>query len=110
MSVTSSVTPCIAENSCKTPLIRTDVIAAPCSEDRRILLKELPRVVPKPRSNGSAKNLPYVSESDSFSNCNCFGLIRSRQFLYIRTSSGGNRPALVGAEYKCLLLRYIYFE
>ncbi len=36
MSVTSSRTPGIDENSCSTPSIWTEVIAAPCSDDNRI--------------------------------------------------------------------------
>ena len=35
MSVRSSLTPGIVENSCTTPLIFTDVIAAPCKDRRR---------------------------------------------------------------------------
>src|SRR5580700_3996450 len=36
MSVTSSRTPAIDENSCSTPSMCTDCTAAPCSEDNRI--------------------------------------------------------------------------
>ena len=58
MSVTSSRTPGSVENSCRTPLIFTAVIAAPCSDDSRTRRRELPIVIPKPRSNGSPTNLP----------------------------------------------------
>jgi hypothetical protein len=34
------------------------VTAAPGNEDKRILLNELPSVIPKPLSNGSIMNLP----------------------------------------------------
>ena len=54
MSVTSSRTPAIEENSCSTPSICTDCTAAPCSEDSRMRRSALPSVTPKPRSSGSA--------------------------------------------------------
>ena len=60
MSVVSSTTPGIDENSCSTPSILTAVIAAPSIEDSRIRRKALPIVVPKPRSNGCAGNRPKV--------------------------------------------------
>ena len=44
MSVTSSVTPVIVENSCATPSIRTLVTAAPASEDSSTRRSELPNV------------------------------------------------------------------
>ena len=37
-------------------VVLTPVIAAPCREDSRIRRSELPTVVPKPRSKGSATN------------------------------------------------------
>ena len=46
MSVTSSLTPLIEENSCRTPSICIAVIADPCIDERRILLKEFPIVKP----------------------------------------------------------------
>ena len=61
--VTSSTTPSIVENSCSTPSIWIDVTAAPGSEDKRIRRKELPRVVPYPRSSGSTTNLPNLASS-----------------------------------------------
>ena len=61
--VTSSTTPSTVENSCNTPSIWIAVTAAPGSEDKRIRRKELPKVVPYPRSSGSITNLPYLASS-----------------------------------------------
>ena len=58
IAVTSSITPSIFWNSCATPSIFTEVIASPGKEDNITLLKALPKVVPKPLSNGSNSNLP----------------------------------------------------
>ena len=44
MSVTSSLTPGIVENSCATPSMRTLVTAAPAREDSRTRRSELPNV------------------------------------------------------------------
>jgi hypothetical protein len=55
-------------------------MAAPYRDERIVLLKEFPNVMPNPLSSGSHKNLPYASVlltrilSD---------LIISRQFMYI---------------------------
>ena len=57
MSVTSSRTPAIEENSCSTPSIWTDCTAAPCSEDSKIRRSALPSVKPNPRSSGSATSV-----------------------------------------------------
>ena len=46
ISGTSSTTPGILENSCKTPSILIEVMALPSIEEMRILLKELPIVMP----------------------------------------------------------------
>ena len=54
MSVASSTTPGIGENSCSTPSIFTAVIAAPSIEDSSTRRSALPIVVPNPRSNGWA--------------------------------------------------------
>ena len=54
MSVTSSRTPWMEENSCSTPSIWIEVTAAPCSDDSSTRRSELPSVRPKPRSSGSA--------------------------------------------------------
>src|SRR6476620_1061670 len=56
MSVTSSRTPVRLENSCSTPSILIEVIAAPWSELSSTRRSELPSVIPKPRSSGSATN------------------------------------------------------
>ena len=58
MSVTSSLTPSIVENSWSTPLILIDDIAVPCNEDKSTLLRALPNVVPKPFSKGSITTDP----------------------------------------------------
>ena len=44
MSVTSSFTPEIVENSCATPSIRTLVTAAPASDESSTRRSELPNV------------------------------------------------------------------
>ena len=46
ISGTSSLTPGMELNSCKTPLIFTELTAAPGREESMIRLKELPKVVP----------------------------------------------------------------
>ena len=78
MSVTSSRTPGIEENSCSTPSICTDVTAAPCSEDSSTRRSALPSVRPKPRSSGSAttvaSRLRIVARRD-------LQLVRLDQFL-----------------------------
>ena len=61
ISVLSSTTPAIVENSCSTPLMRTSVTAAPVICARLMRLKAFPRVCPNPRSRGSIANLPYLS-------------------------------------------------
>src|SRR3954468_24478138 len=65
MSVTSSETPLIVENSCATPSIRTLVTAAPASELSSARRRELPNVKPKPRSSGSMVNEPRLSSTCS---------------------------------------------
>ena len=45
-AVTSSLTPLIEVNSCKTPSICIAVTAVPLIEDNKILLKEFPKVNP----------------------------------------------------------------
>jgi hypothetical protein len=61
ISDTSSFTPGMTLNSCSTDSNRTDTMAAPYREERIVLLKELPRVIPNPLSSGSHTNLPYAS-------------------------------------------------
>ncbi len=65
MSVTSSVTPLIVENSCATPSRRTLVTAAPESELSSTRRIEFPKVYPKPRSSGSMTNEPRLSSACS---------------------------------------------
>ena len=73
MSVTSSTAPGTVENSWSTPSILTAVMAAPSMEERRTLRRAFPTVIPKPRSNGWAKNLPNVLLRDSGMNSSRFG-------------------------------------
>jgi hypothetical protein len=54
MSVASSTTPGIGENSCSTPSIFTADTAAPSIDERSTRRSALPMVVPNPRSNGCA--------------------------------------------------------
>ncbi len=60
MSVTSSTTPGSVVNSCWAPWSLICVIALPSRLESRIRRRLLPIVTPKPRSKGSATNLPYV--------------------------------------------------
>ena len=62
MSVTSSVTFGMVENSCSTPSIRIDEIAAPGIEDSNVRRREFPIVYPKPGSSGSMMNFERISE------------------------------------------------
>ena len=48
ISVTSSITPGIVENSCSTPSILIDEIANPSREESKTLLNAFPIVKPKP--------------------------------------------------------------
>ena len=83
ISVTSSCTPVIDENSCRTLLIWIDVTAAPCSDDRRTRRNALPSVRPNPRSSGSATMVASREASMPGSICSLFGLINACQFLFI---------------------------
>ena len=58
ISVTSSFTPGMVENSCWTPAILMVVGAVPGSEESMIRRRALPSVVPYPRSRGSTTYLP----------------------------------------------------
>ena len=60
MSVTSSMTPVTEVNSWSAPVILTLVMAAPSRLLRSTRRSEFPTVIPKPRSNGSMRNRPYV--------------------------------------------------
>ena len=46
IAATSSTTPSIVENSCKTPSIWISVTAVPGSDDNKIRRNEFPKVVP----------------------------------------------------------------
>ena len=83
MSVTSSRTPAIVENSCSTPSICAAVIAAPCSEDSSTRRSALPSVTPKPRSSGSATIVASRSGRCPGSTSSLGGLISSCQFFWI---------------------------
>jgi hypothetical protein len=61
ISVTSSITPGIVENSCSTPSILIDEIAYPSREESKTLLNALPIVSPKPGSKGLNSNCPLKS-------------------------------------------------
>src|SRR6267142_4530369 len=95
MSVTSSRTPAIEENSCSTPSICTDCTAAPCSDDSRMRRSALPSVWPKPRSSGSATTVANRVASVPGVTCSLFGRMSSCQFFWIVTLSPlrVNRPA-----------------
>ena len=81
MSVTSSRTPAMEENSCSTPSICTEVTAAPCSEESSTRRSALPSVVPKPRSSGSATRVASALRSRPAETLSLVGLIRSCQFF-----------------------------
>jgi hypothetical protein len=63
IAITSSLIPLIAENSCLTPSIESDVIEAPGIDDRIIRRSELPRVCPYPGYNPSISYTPDVASS-----------------------------------------------
>ena len=86
MSVTSSRTPAIEENSCSTPSMCTDCTAAPCSDDSRMRRSALPSVTPKPRSSGSATTVAMRAASVPAATWSLFGLINSCQFFWITSS------------------------
>ena len=71
-----------AENSCSTPSILIEVTAAPWSEDRSTRRSELPSVIPKPRSSGSATNTARrrLSPPDAFFS-SALGFFSSCQFF-----------------------------
>src|SRR5579884_184248 len=82
MSVTSSRTPASEENSCSTPSILIEVTAAPWSELSSTRRSELPRVIPKPRSSGSATKTARrrLSPPDCFFS-SALGFLSSCQFF-----------------------------
>src|SRR5438309_1890320 len=99
MSVTSSRTPARLENSCRTPSILIEVTAAPWSEDRSTRRSELPSVIPKPRSSGSATKTArrlsppptfFSSELGFLSSCQFFALTA----IFIPWQLGAEAPDL----------------
>src|SRR5215218_9105632 len=85
MSVTSSRTPAIEENSCSTPSMCTACTAAPCSDDSNTRRSALPSVWPRPRSSGSATIVATRVGSLPAVTCSLFGRISSCQFFWIVT-------------------------
>ena len=83
ISVTSSLTPSIDENSCKTLSILIAVTAVPCNEESNTLLKALPSVRPKPLSSGSATSVALNCDSSSLISFSFEGLISACQLLII---------------------------
>src|SRR3984893_12005647 len=81
MSVTSSRTPAIEENSCRTPSMCTEVTAAPCSDESKMRLSALPSVRPKPRSRGSATTVATRLGSPPTATASFSGRISSCQFF-----------------------------
>src|SRR6202166_1478949 len=81
MSVASSTTPGIDWNSCSTPSIFTAVTAAPSIELSSTRRRALPTVVPKPRSNGCAQNMPYLSVRLEVSVARRFGFLKPFQSM-----------------------------
>ena len=61
ISVTSSTTPSITENSCSTLSMRTEVMANPSREASSTLLSAFPTVRPYPGSKGRNSNFPSKS-------------------------------------------------
>ena len=61
ISVTSSTTPVMVENSCSTPSILNEVIAKPSNEDKILFLMHYQLLRPKPGSKGLNSNLPEKS-------------------------------------------------
>src|SRR5271165_6607978 len=92
ISVTSSRTPAMEENSCSTPSMCTDCTAAPCSEDNRTRRSALPRVWPKPRSKGSATSVAKREASEPCVTWSLLGRISSCQFFWIVTVSPLGQP------------------
>src|SRR5271156_2535747 len=94
MSVASSTTPGIDENSCRTPSIFTAVMAAPSIELSNARRRAFPTVVPQPRSKGCAEKRPYFSVSDSSSDARRFGFWKPFHILFL--PSGGRGAAAPG--------------
>src|ERR1700716_640023 len=94
ISVASSTTPGIDENSCRTPSIFTAVMAAPSIELSSARRRAFPTVVPQPRSNGCAEKRPYFSVSDSSSDARRFGFWKPFHISFLPFASAAGRRGL----------------
>ncbi len=94
MSVASSTTPGIGENSCSTPSIFTAVIAAPSIDDSSTRRRALPMVVPNPRSKGCAWKRPNRSVRVSRSNVEPLGPLKIFPEHRVRSFRTGRQPGL----------------
>ena len=86
MSAASSRTPLIVVNSWSEPASLICVTALPSRLESSTRRRLLPTVVPKPRSNGSAVNLPYVEVRVLGSAVTAPGSSRPRQRICMRHS------------------------
>src|SRR5271163_3855324 len=116
MSVASSTTPGIEENSWSTPSIFTAVMAAPSMELSSARRSALPTVVPQPRSKGCAEKRPYFSVSDSSSEARRFGFWKPFHIFFhpsaarmigrlvaISVKSAGTKARPLQSQKPCLL-------
>src|SRR5258708_566605 len=113
MSVTSSRTPAIEENSCSTPSICTDCTAAPCNDDSRMRRNALPSVWPKPRSSGSATRVAKRFESLPGVTWSLFGRISSCHFFWIVAVSPRGKSILQPNHWRWrrrISPRHMYFK
>src|SRR5271163_1190017 len=99
ISVASSTTPGIEENSWSTPSIFTAVMAAPSMELSSARRSALPTVVPQPRSKGCAEKRPYFSVSDSSSEARRFGFWKPFH-IFFHPSGGPMNGSLVAISVK----------
>ena len=98
ISVTSSMTPGMVVNSCCTPSMVARTTAAPWSDERSSRRRELPMVVPNPRSSGSHVNFPYMS-LERASRTSCSGRTSSVQLRVLISFS----PFCIGLPYTLLI-------
>src|ERR1700732_4814251 len=94
MSVASSTTPGIDENSCRTPSIFTAVMAAPSIELSSARRRAFPTVVPQPRSTGCAEKRPSFSVSDTSSDARRFGFWKPFHISFFPFASAARRRGL----------------
>ncbi len=81
MSTTSSTAPEMVENSCWTPSMRTEVMAAPGILERRVRRRVLPSVYPNPGSSGSTTNRERLAASGSSSICGRWTISTATPYL-----------------------------